>query len=68
MIRRNPSVLAKLLVLIIIVTYTSVVPSRVLSFAQSSDDISDNSSVRGSLLIVQEGIAYSTLTKLKIKI
>jgi hypothetical protein len=60
MIRRNPSVLAKLLVLIIIVTYTSVVPSRVLSFAQSSDDISDNNSVRGSLLIVQEGIAYST--------
>ncbi len=60
MIRRNRSVLAKLLVLIIIVTYASVVPSSVLSLAQNSDDISDNDSVRGSLLIVQEGIAYRT--------
>jgi hypothetical protein len=60
MIRRNRSVLAELLVLIIIVTYAYVVPSSVLSFAQNSDDISDNDSLRGSLLIVQEGIAYST--------
>jgi hypothetical protein len=60
MIRRNRSVLAKLLVLIIIVTYASVVRSSVLSLAQNSDDISDNDSVRGSLLIVQEGIAYRT--------
>jgi hypothetical protein len=60
MIRRNRSVLAELLVLIIIVTYVYVVPSSVLSFAQNSDDISDNDSLRGSLLIVQEGIAYST--------
>jgi hypothetical protein len=60
MIRRNCSVLAKLLVLIVIVTYASVVPSSDLSFAQNSDDIRDNNSVRGSLLIAQEGIAYST--------
>jgi hypothetical protein len=60
MIRRNRSVLAELLVLTIIVTYAYVVPSSVLSFAQNSDDISDNDSLRGSLLIVQEGIAYST--------
>ncbi len=60
MIRRNCSVLAELLVLIVIVTYASVVPSSDLSFAQNSDDIRDNNSVRGSLLIAQEGIAYST--------
>jgi hypothetical protein len=60
MIRRNRSVLAELLVLIIIVTYAYVVPLSVISFAQNSDDISDNDSLRGSLLIVQEGIAYST--------
>ncbi|MDQ3969827.1 MAG: hypothetical protein M3275_15705 [Thermoproteota archaeon] len=60
MIRRNRSVLAELLVLIIIVTCAYVVPSSVTSFAQNSDDISNNDSVRGSLLIVQEGIAYST--------
>jgi hypothetical protein len=61
MIRRNSSVLTQLLVLIIIVTCASVVPSSVLSFAQnSSDAISDNDSLRGSLLIVQEGIAYRT--------
>jgi hypothetical protein len=60
MIRRNRSALAELLVLIIIVTYAYVVPSSVISFAQNSDDISDNDSLRGSLLIVQEGIAYST--------
>jgi hypothetical protein len=60
MIRRNRSVIAELLVLIIIVTYASVVPLSDLSFAQNSDDISDNGSVRGSLLIVQEGVAHST--------
>lgn len=61
MIRRNYSILAKLLVLIVIVTFASVVPSSDLSFAQNSDDIRDNNnSVRGSLLIAQEGIAYST--------
>jgi hypothetical protein len=65
MIRRNSSILIELFVLIIIiiivvVTYASVVPSSVLSFAQNSDDITDNDSVRGSLLIVQEGIAYRT--------
>jgi hypothetical protein len=60
MIRRNRSVIAELLVLIIIVTYASVVPLSDLSFAQNSDDISDNGSVRGSLLIVQDGIAYRT--------
>jgi hypothetical protein len=59
MIRRNRSALAELLVLIIIVTYAYIVPSSILSFAQSSDDISDNDSLRGSLLIVQEGVAYS---------
>ena len=60
MIRRNRSALAELLVLIIIVTCTYIVPSSILSFAQSSDDISDNDLLRGSLLITQEGIAYST--------
>jgi hypothetical protein len=54
------SVLAKLLVLIIIVTYVYLIPSNILSFAQNSDDISDNDSLRGSLLMVQEGIAYSS--------
>jgi hypothetical protein len=54
------SVLAELLVLIIIVTYAYVIPSSILSFAQNSDDISDNDSLRGSLLMVQEGIAYSS--------
>ena len=52
------SVLAKLPVLIIIVTYVYLIPSNILSFAQNSDDISDNDSLRGSLLMVQEGIAY----------
>jgi hypothetical protein len=62
MIRRNRSALAELLVLIIIVTCTYIVPSSILSFAQSSDDaISDNDLLRGSLLIAQEGVAYSTL-------
>jgi hypothetical protein len=60
MIRRNRSVIAELLVLSIIVIYASVVPSSDLSFAQNSDDFSDNGSVRGSLLIVQEGVAYRT--------
>jgi hypothetical protein len=62
MIRRNRSVIAGLVILIIIIViYASVVSSSDLSFAQSSDDaISNNDSVRGSLLIVQEGIAYST--------
>ena len=60
MIRRNRSALAELLVLIIIVTCTYIVPSSILSFAQSSDDISDNDLLRGSLLITQEGVAYST--------
>ncbi len=60
MIRRNRSALAELLVLIIIVTYAYVIPSSIPSFAQSSDDISDNDSLRGSLLITQEGVAYST--------
>ncbi len=54
------SVLAELLVLIIIVTYANVIPSSILSFAQNSGDISDNNSLRGSLLMVQEGIAYSS--------
>lgn len=54
------SVLAELLVLIIIVTYAYVIPSSILSFAQNSGDISDNISLRGSLLMVQEGIAYSS--------
>jgi hypothetical protein len=54
------SVLAELLVLIIIVTYAYVIPSSILSFAQNSGDISDNNSLRGSLLMVQEGIAYSS--------
>lgn len=60
MIRRDRSVLAELLVLIIIVTCAYLVPSSVTSFAQNSDDINDNGSVRGSLLIVQEGVAFST--------
>jgi hypothetical protein len=60
MIRRNRSALAELLVLIIIVTCTYIVPSSILSFAQSSDDISNNDLLRGSLLIAQEGVAYST--------
>jgi hypothetical protein len=60
MIRRNRSALAELIVLIIIVTCTYIVPSSILSFAQSSDDISDNDLLRGSLLITQEGVAYST--------
>ena len=61
MIRRNRSVIIELLVLIIIVTCTYIVPSSILSFAQSSDDdISDNDLLRGSLLIAQEGVAYST--------
>ena len=63
MIRRNRSVIAGLviLIIIIIVIYPSVVSSSDLSFAQNSDDaISNNDSVRGSLLIVQEGIAYRT--------
>lgn len=54
---------AELLVLIIIisiVTYASVVSSSVLSFAQNSDNANDNDSVRGSLLIVQQGTAYRT--------
>lgn len=59
MIRRNRSVIAELLVLIIIVIYASLVPSSDLSFAQNSD-IRDNGSIRGSLLIVQEGVAHST--------
>jgi hypothetical protein len=59
MVRRNRSIIAKLLVLIIIVICASVVPLSDPSFAQNSD-ISDNDSVRGSLLIVQEGIAYRT--------
>lgn len=46
--------------MIVIVTFASVVPSSDLSFAQNSDDIRDNNSVRGSLLIAQEGIAYTT--------
>lgn len=54
------SVLAELLVLIIIVTCAYVIPSSILSFAQNSGDISDNNSLRGSLLMVQEGIAYSS--------
>jgi hypothetical protein len=54
------SVLAELLVLIIIVTYAYVFPSSILSFAQNSDDISSNDSLRGLLLMVQEGIAYSS--------
>jgi hypothetical protein len=67
MIKRNRSVIAELLVLIIIIyasfvssSHLSFASSSDLSFAQNSDDISDNGSVRGSLLIVQEGIAYST--------
>jgi hypothetical protein len=35
-------------------------PSSILSFAQNSDDISGNDSLRGSLLMVQEGIAYGS--------
>lgn len=54
------SVLAELLVLIIIVTCAYVIPSSILSFAQNSDDISGNDSLTGSLLMVQEGIAYSS--------
>jgi hypothetical protein len=42
-----------------VMTYASIVPLSVLSFAQSSD-IVDNSSIRGSLLIVQEGVAHNT--------
>lgn len=57
------SVLAELLVLIIIVTYAYVIPSSILSFAQNSGDISDNNSLRGSLLMVQEGIAYSSTSE-----
>jgi hypothetical protein len=60
MIGRNCSVFAKLLVLIIIATLAYAAPSSVLSFAQNSDNISNNDSVRGSLLMVQEGTAYST--------
>jgi hypothetical protein len=63
MVRKNRSVVAELLVLIIIisiVTYASVVSSSVLSFAQNSDNANDNDSVRGSLLIVQQGTAYRT--------
>jgi len=59
MIRRKHSVIAPPLILIIIVTYAYVVPSSILSFAQNSDN-SDNDSLRGSLLMVQQGIAYST--------
>jgi hypothetical protein len=59
MIRRKHSVIAQPLILIIIVTYAYVVPSSILSFAQNSDN-SDNDSLRGSLLMVQQGIAYST--------
>ena len=59
MIRRNRSVIAELLVLIIIVIYASLVPSSDLSFAQNSD-IRDNGSIRGSLLIVQVGVAHRT--------
>ena len=48
MIRSNRSVIAELLVLIIIVViYGAVVPSSHISFAQNSDNISDNGSVRG---------------------
>jgi len=63
MVRKNRSVVAELLVLIVIisiVTYASVVSSSVLSFAQNSDNANDNDSVRGSLLIVQQGTAYRT--------
>ena len=63
MIRRNRSVIVELpvlIIIIIIIIYASVVPSSDPSFAQNSDDISDNGSVRGSLLIVQEGVAYRT--------
>lgn len=61
MVRKNRSVLAELLVLIIIiVTYAAVVSPSVLSFAQNSDDTHDSGSVRGSLLMVQQGIAYRT--------
>jgi hypothetical protein len=59
MTRRNSYVPTVLLVLIMVMTYASIVPLSVLSFAQSSD-IVDNSSIRGSLLIVQEGVAHST--------
>lgn len=60
--RRNRSIVAELLVLIITVIYASIVPSSNHSFAQNSDNNSDRDidSVRGSLLIVQDGIAYST--------
>ncbi len=57
------SVLAELLVLIIIVTCAYVIPSNILSFAQNSGVISNNDSLRGSLLMVQEGIAYSSTAK-----
>jgi hypothetical protein len=64
MIRRNRSVIVELpvliIIIIIIIIYASIVPSSNPSFAQNSDDISDNGSVRGSLLIVQEGVAYRT--------
>ena len=63
MIRRNRSVIAELpvlIIIIIIIIYASLVPSSDPSFAQNSDDISDNGSVRGSLLTVQEGVAYRT--------
>jgi hypothetical protein len=58
MTRRNCSVLAGLFILIIIVIHPSIA-SSVLSFAQNSD-LSDNNSIRGSLLIVQEGVAHDT--------
>jgi hypothetical protein len=63
MIRKSRLAFAELLTLMIIsiiVTCASVVPSSILSFAQNSNDISDNDSVRGSLLMVQEGIAHRT--------
>ncbi len=56
------SVFAELLVLIVIVTY-AYVSLKHSFFPQNSGDISDNDSLRGSLLIVQEGIAYSSTPK-----
>ena len=57
------SVFAELLVLIIIVTYAYVIPQTFFLFPQNSGDISDNDSLRESLLMVQEGIAYSSTAK-----
>ncbi|MDQ4102053.1 MAG: hypothetical protein M3115_07715 [Thermoproteota archaeon] len=63
MIKRNVSVITEMLMLIVIVILASFVPPSDLSFAQNSDSFSDNSSTRGSLLIVQDDIAHQTAGK-----